>query len=204
VHWSDLQINQWINDALADISNYFPAQREYTLALAIGTRKYGLSSHLVNPRAILKVEYPVDEDPPAYLEYRDIHDTRGLYGDYYAVIGTPPSEIILGPDDWGVGDTVVITYLGDHDYPEEDSDTITLPDKLLELVVLFVRMAALQEQADTETQDPRVTTLIVGSLGLNASRAEREYRTKVAEYQRLLEPGSQTASWKIDAWDRVY
>lgn len=99
---------------------------------------------------------------------------------------------------------VKITYLADHDYPSDDDDTITVPDKLLELVVLFVRMTALQEQENEETQDARTTTLLVGTLGLNANRAAREYRQKAAEYQKAFEPGSQVVSWRSEDRDRIY
>jgi hypothetical protein len=203
VHWSDVKINQWINDAIADISNYFPRQATLSLSLTSGTQEYSLSA-TTNPRAILSVEYPDDQEPPEFLEQRNEHDKRGLSGKYYAVRGVPPATIWLGPNDWTTGDTATVTYLADHSYPSDDSDTITIPDKIIELVVLFVRMVALQEVADEETQDPRTTTLIVGTLGLNANRAEREYRTKITEYQKAIEPGSQVTSWQYDEHDRIY
>jgi hypothetical protein len=62
--WSDLQLNQWINDAIADYSLHFPRLLELKIDCTAGGHSYQLPA---DARAILAVEYPEGQDPPAYL-----------------------------------------------------------------------------------------------------------------------------------------
>jgi hypothetical protein len=68
---------------------------------------------------------------------------------------------------------------------------------------MFVRWASYQELASTESADPDPTNLVLGTLELNAYRAKREYRTKIAEW-KVAEAESATAIWRMDKWDRAY
>ena len=205
VHWSDLQLNQWINDAIADYSVYFPRLLTYELKLVADQYEYSLAG-LTNPWHIVRVEYPVSDDPPSYLTRRRVTDKRGFRGGYYYdVLGTPPATLVIANGDWATNDDCVVTYEADHAYLDEDTDTCTVPELHLELILLFVRMAALQEEAARETQDPRTNTLILGTLGLNAGRAEREYRAKLGEFLRQTGMTAQVAGWAMpDGGDRVY
>jgi hypothetical protein len=128
VHWSDLQLNQWINDAIADYSVYFPRLLTCELKLTAGTYNYSLSG-LTNPRAIVRVEYPKDQDPPEYLTRRSRTDKRGFRGGTcYDVIGSPPATLVLAAGDWATNADCLVTYEADHAYLDEDTDTCTVPD----------------------------------------------------------------------------
>jgi len=61
----------------------------------------------------------------------------------------------------------------------------------------------LLEVRDKETKNPKTNTLIVGTLSLDANRAEREYRAKVNEFLTAWQPGSGMMSWE-DGGGRVY
>ena len=71
------------------------------------------------------------------------------------------------------------------------------------MIVLFVRMAAFQELATTESADPNPESIISGTLELNAFRAERSYRKQLDEFKKS-ESESVKAKWSLDGYDRVY
>lgn len=203
VNWSDLQINQWVIDAIADYSNFFPRTLTKDITLSAGTHEYPFEG-MTGVRSILRIEYPKSQDPKVYLERRDIRSPAGWHGKaVYDVLGDPPAILVLGPGNWATGAKTAVTYLADHDYPDDDADAITVPDLHIELLVLFVRMAALQEAHHKETRNPMTNVLLVGTLSLDASRAEREYRTKIEQFLAAWQPGSGMVSWGDDI-GRVY
>jgi len=202
VYWSDEKVNQWINDAIADYSNHFPYETGYELSLTAAVHKYALTS-LVKPRSILAVEYPVSQDPLKYLTWRDINDSRGFFdGDYYYVVGVPPTHIILGPGSWATAAKAQITYLADHVYPADDATVTTVPDLHLELITLFVVTCAMQDVLSVQSQNPAQNSFTIGTLALNMNRASREYMTKMEEYKATWQEGSKVRKW--DDFDRVY
>ena len=63
VYWSDEKINQWINDAIADYSNYFPYEQIYQVTLTAGTHEYSLSS-MTRTKIDLAGRVPDQSGPP--------------------------------------------------------------------------------------------------------------------------------------------
>lgn len=210
-HWSDLQVNQWINDAIADYSQHFPILTQVNLATVAGQNSYLLSGI----RRILGVEYPLSVAGPAVENRLLLLDhTRPEFlnlAGYYDVDYSPQanSEVIL----WlsgamagcppGLTDDCRCTGQADHSYLDDDSDETTLPERNLELVMLYVRWAAFQELASSESANPDPTSLAMGTLELNASRAQRLYLVALQETKRA-ESESRSVEWKLDRWDRVY
>ena len=96
-----------------------------------------------------------------------------------------------GPERWGS------EYLACHASLDDDGDLCTVPDQNLELLVLFVHWASLQELASTEARNPDPTTLSMSVLDSNATRAERAYRKQV---ELTLRHESLSASI---AWNKV-
>lgn len=200
VTWSNIQINQWINDAIADYAQYFSASElSATINCVADQREYSLSS-LTGIRAITRVEYPAGEDPPNLLVARRNTDPRGFYGgEFYDVLGDPPQTLIIGqePDS---GETIELDYRAEHDYLDDDSDVCTVPDGHLEILIAYVRWAATQERVANETQNPDPTTIIMNTLSLEAFRAERAYRQLLNRYIRHNST-SATIQWSLqDRW----
>ncbi len=63
-HWSDLQINQWINDAIPDYGLSFPRLVRCELEPTPGERAVSLPAGF---RAICRVEFPEGQEPPRLL-----------------------------------------------------------------------------------------------------------------------------------------
>ena len=179
-HWSDLQINQWINDAVADYSIYFPRKRAVSLEMEAGLHVYLLPEDF---RAVLSAAYPGSQDAPQYLQRLSYQETDfwelpARYDILRWDDGSKSSELWLSesPAD---GETLELEILADHASLDDDGDLCTVPDRHLEILVLFVRWASLQELASTEARNPDPTTLSMSVLDSNATRAERAYRKQV-------------------------
>ena len=108
-----------------------------------------------------------------------------------------------GSDGPTTGESIIFYYLGNHASLDDDTDAWTGREASLELVVLFVRWATYQELASEASADPDPTSLSMGTLELNAFRANREYRTKLKQWKEA-ESESATATWRMDRFDRTY
>lgn len=200
--WSDIQINQWINDAIADYSQHFSESTiQQTINCVADQREYSLSSY-TGLTDITRVEYPADEDEPDLLEFRRTTDPRGFYGgEFYDVLGNPPQVLIIAeePDS---GDTIEIDYIADHDYLDDDTDVCTVPDGHLDVLVNHVRWSAAQERLNKELQNPDRTSITLNSLSLEAVRAERIYSNVLKRYIRANSESS-SIQWDLnDRWRR--
>ncbi len=179
-HWSDLQLNQWLNDAIADYGLYFPRTLSLEIDAEAGVRAYDLPSDF---QAALRVEYPAGEEPPNLLQRLPLNEQDFWeLAERYDIVGrndgTTASELWLSdtPHD---GETIRIEYLADHASLDDDGDTTSLPDRHLELLVLFVRWASLQELASSEALNPDPSNLSVSTLDTNVLRAGEAYRLQV-------------------------
>lgn len=203
--WSDEQVNQWINDAIADYSIHFPLVKTLTISCSEDDRQYDLDTDFVD---VLSVEYPTGEDPPEYLERRerthpDFWEVDGFYDVLKHRDFEDPDELLISekPD---AGESIDVIYQAHHTFlDDDDTDEMSVPERHLELIVLFVRMAAFQELATTESADPYTNSIIAGTLELNAFRAERSYRKELDEF-KASESESGKAKWSMDGYDRVY
>jgi hypothetical protein len=184
-HWSDLQINQWINDAIADYSLYFPRLVQAVLEPTAGVRAVPLPA---NFRSAVLVEFPSGQEPPQYLRRRSCQESDFWELPlYYDILrrddGSAADELWLSelPQ---AGQELGLEYLATHASLDDDGDTATLPDRHLELLVLFVNWAGLQELASSEARNPDPSTLAMSTLDSAASHAERAYRKQVELTQR--------------------
>lgn len=193
-HFSDLQINQWINDALADISQRLPRLLETELTTLVGLHAYDLPTGL---RAVVRVEYSAGQDPPALLSRleraaSDFYHSPRFY-DVQKSGSAEASRLWLSADPAGA-ETIWVTYQAEHDSLDDDSDVTSLPERHLELVMLYVRWAAYQELASGESMDPDPTSLALGTLELNAYRAQCLYLTALND-ACLVESESAVIGW---------
>jgi hypothetical protein len=196
--WTDANVLQWIVDAVADYSTVFPQTGlEATIECVASQRAYTLAESLVNPHGITLVEYPAGEDPPVYLSRRGVKDPRGFYGGpYYDVLGSPPVTLVIGEEP-SEGEDIVVTYDGDHDYPVEDDDVLTVRDSHLEALVLFVLWKAAEHVLAGEEADPDTASLLMTQYGAVAAQAERAYRDLMARVQE------QRAESAIVSWSEL-
>ena len=210
-HWSDLQVNQWINDAIADYSLHFPLISQLSLATVAGQNHYPLTGI----RRILGVEYPLSAAGPALENpLRQLEHTCPEFlaqAGYYDVVYSPAagSEVELWLSGVIAGCPAALAAdcrcacQADHSYLDDDSDATSLPERHLELVMLYVRWAAFQELASSESANPDPTSLAMSTLELNAYRAQRLYLAALQEVKHA-ESESRLVCWKLDLYDRIH
>lgn len=194
--FSDLQINQWIHDAIAEISQLFPRTLYAEFALQAGQNVVDLSS-LSGFQAILQVEYPLGQQPPCYLRRAShLSATRFSGRPTYDLDWSLPNgrRLILGLTPQA-GERLGLTYEADHLYPADDQTTLTVPDRHLELIVLFVRMAALQEQLAKLSAQSLPASSLLGVRALNAARAREEYLEALDKARKREGSGAVVVGW---------
>ena len=147
------------------------------------------------------------EDPPEFLKLSDRLLPEFFESDTkYAVepsIDAVTAGLLWISADPSAAEDINIIYQGDHAYLDDDADVVTVIDRHLELIMLYVRWAAFQELATTESSNPDPTSLALSTLELNAYRAQRLYLQSLDKAERL-ESKSASASWSMDKWDRTY
>ena len=124
-------------------------------------------------RRVLSVEYPVGPGAPDrqnLLQPGELNDPGFFAQDgFYAVEYTPDSagEIVLWLSGAPDGADCRLTCHCDHPSLDDDSDVTSLPERHLELVMLYVRWASYQELASAESSNPDPTSLALSTLELN-------------------------------------
>lgn len=202
--WSDGQLNQWINDAIAIYSANFPLRGSAWLHGATGSHEYSLPD---GARTVLSVEYPVGETPARYL-YRLPRTWPGFLSSaqLYDILwkgDDSTADLLVVSDEIATGEHIAVEYTQDHALFADDETDTTVPDRHLELLVLFVRVCAYQERAAKEAANPTRDTLILSTLELNVSRAEREYKARLDQLKAAAAESGR-AQWRMDKNDRVY
>jgi hypothetical protein len=204
--FSNTIIEAWINAALRDLSLHFPLRATYTISTTAGTHKYDLET---NHLAVLSVEYPTGEEPPAYLTRRGYTEAGFWSSDsFYDVIVRASGDDTSPPELWisanpPAGETITLELTQEHTPLSSSTDETTLPDRLVHLVPLFVRWQAWLQISTREGMDPDPAKLLAATHEVNAGRAERAYRAALREAKSSLGE-STTLNWRMDHKDRVY
>ncbi len=199
--WPDTKVNTWINEAIQDYSNYFPTQVEAYINCVTAQRIYSLSAY-TGIMTVLQVEYPNGEEPPRFLLRRP--ETGNFFNlPVYDLRGDPPTELVTGEEPT-TGEKIRIIYNAQHAAVNSDSASLTVPDKHLEAIKLYVVWQAVKELEMNEQMDPDTKTLILNTLGINAYRSERSYNTIIRDYLESSAPGGYSGPWQVDRYDRIY
>ena len=201
--FSDLQVNQWINDALAEVSKALPRLLEIEVEADGTANSFALPAGC---RAIVSVEYPIDQTPPRYLSRLDLRQPGFSEAAVYdwlpsnslseadrLLLGQPPAD----------GDKLRLRYLAAHEWLDGDLDECSLPDEHLELLVLFVRWAAWQALATQEAANPDPGSASRSELEGNVRRAGEAFQEALASSVKAS-ASSRVSAWAALAQGRIY
>lgn len=178
-HFSTNQLSGYLNQALAEISTYFPRRLSYTLSAIPGEHEYALETSV---RAVLACEYPAGQHPPRFLRRLDCsQDDFWQRSDAYDLI-LPRDASSLNPPRLVVsasvraGESLTVHVLANHNPLSAPNDETTLPERYHHLLLLAARLRVWQELASKEGMDPNPMQVWTMSMEINVVRAERQYR----------------------------
>jgi hypothetical protein len=216
--WTAAQLLAWIQNAIADYSIHFPRRMSTSIDATAGARLYNLP---YNVHGIIDVEYlplGTSETPRRFLTRMDWHldeffSTTDVY-DWFTRVesdaGTQPSTIIVNPATAADADTYTVNYFGDHVRPAIGADIISVPDRHLNIVLLYIRWQAILELS---TGVKRASYIAPGGMGggtvaqpyseIDLKRTMESYQSAIA-LAKKAESESATLHWDMDKYGRVY
>jgi hypothetical protein len=219
--FTEAQIEEWINESIEQLSMYFPRRLKEEISTTNDDRKYmlatetGVSHQVVS---VLTVEYPADEDPPVYLQYREYtHPKFWIEDGFYCVVkrfdafmpDDAPAEGYGSPSEIWIstkpktGETIRLECYVEHDALSEHGDILTVLPRHEHLINLFVRWKAWSELATSEGMDPDPVQALTATMEVNVGKAERSYLDALKQAQQA-ESDTGQAHLFMDKWDRIY
>jgi hypothetical protein len=205
--FTQLQVDDWINQAIRDLSIHFPRYEGYTINTTLGDHYYDLESYT---KGIVSVEYPAGQKPPRFLARKSVTDPIfWLKPGFYDFIkpntsddSTPP-QIVLS-DYTPVGANLIhIRLTRDHAPLLDPTDECSVLERHYHLIGLFVRWKAISERSTHESMDPSPLAMRASLMENATQKAENAY---ISALNRALaaETDSSQVSWKMDRFDRAY
>jgi hypothetical protein len=208
--WAQTDIEEWAIAGIRDYSIHFPRVNADIITCATGTQRYDLEGDCLG---IILVEYPRDEDPPAYLtRLPRTHPDFWLHDTYYDVElyntepNTPPSLWISASPTLG---EYIHVYYNAYHYPSANTvpppiAAISVPAHHEHLIEHYVVWQAHVERLNTEIQAPDTTIRLIQQYKLACQSTEAAYRSSLRAAQRSLSAGGWTGPWRVDGHDRIY
>lgn len=204
--WPDSQLDEWCRQAIYEYSLHFPYPRTASWDTSAGVRAYTIYSEAATTiiHAILSVEYPVGDEPPTLLARKREHEADFFGGQYYDLRLDGYSQVlVLGQPPQG-GEAIKITYESEHVYPSQEDSNLTVPDKHIELLRLFVQWKAVSYLELAEAVDISRQVSLLKDLGTNSQRAEQAYRARMRQLLEATAPGAWVAAWTTGTNCRIY
>lgn len=205
-YYTDTILKDYINRGIEDLSKYFPLVKEYSLSTTLNRRIYNLETDFLEA---ISVDYPAGEASSEYLLRRSYtHPDFLSENGYYDIVqshdatSTNPTQITISQEPTN-SQTIKVKYHAMHNSLTTGSDVCTIPAYLIHLIGLFVRWKVWQEIATAEGMDPDQTKLLAATQEVNATRAERQYRSSLKACQDAFVESAQV-HWKMDKHDRFY
>jgi len=157
--WTDAEIQRHIQHAVNDYQKIYPLVGDSTIVAVAdtngNTRRQSLNPLPTGYLWAMRVEYPIDNDPPAYLVFREELIDQGTL---YLPMGEPPA----------VGDSIKVWYAMVHTL---STTTSTLPTEHEEVITLGA--VAYAAQAATRYSAGRLNASAWTPRGLQEFASER-------------------------------
>ena len=207
VSFPDATLNIWIADAILDYSNYIPYTTSITITCT-ATRYYSVT----RMQGVISCEFPVGQLPTHYLQRKSFQSPDFYGGEYYDI--TPVYGLVLGQLP-AAGQQIFLYYNTLHTIPTADGDVLTVADRHLDAIVLFVAWKAVQELEMNEMNEPDTYNnpfvTLVENMRPSSASAEAAYRNAIKDFLAVLSTPTETVTgpWEMDhptggRGDRIY
>lgn len=202
-HWPRTLVFEFAKDAIRAFP--IPRPMQTTLTAAAGEHLYDLP---LDFRQVVSVQYPAGQQPPASLS-RLSHENPAFWQSdslydidrNYADSAGHQVWLSASPAD---GQEILVCYLADHDAEMSEYATISVPDRYLHLLILYVIWRAWLERLGAEQKDPTAHTTLLNELAHAASQAEAAYQAAVGRALAETAESRRTPALRMDGFDRIY
>jgi hypothetical protein len=195
----------WVVEAMLAFPIMRPKQQTFTTLAA--THAITLNTDF---REIVEVEYPVDQDPPAYLTRMNRLDPNFFNDEtHYDIdrnyeIGSGWTLYVsrmLQPDE-----EVYINYLATHetDLADDEIQLITIPDEYENILIAYVVAKGYRERLGVYLQDPTAHTSLIMQMTDMVEKADARYQQLVRRAEEKLAHSRTSPHMQVDTFDRVY
>jgi len=195
----------WIIDAIKELPFYIPSEGELKHDLN-HDHEFTLPAATVS---VVAVEYPIDQDPPAYLVRKSHFEPNFFNSDSYYDVDrhfTSGEGLRL----WtsaalAVDAEVRVSYLARHNttYAAEATET-DIEDQYINLIVLYVVWLAWQERLSVHLQDPTAYTNVIAQVTQAMDLAKQNYLNAVIQAIQEQVHSRYVQGWRNDKYDRIY
>ena len=201
--WPDATVEDWLIDAIREFPILRP--RQSAQKSSAGVHAYDLPADFSE---VISVEYPLDQEPKAYLlrfsHYRQEFWAHDGYFDIERDFHAGKDFELWISNNLASDEDIYVNYMARHDTELVGTSTITVPDRYLNILVLFAVWRAFQERLAAQTKSPTEFNQILGQLSGQVREAEEAYRRALAQALSVQSTLSRTAPQKADRYDRIY
>ena len=201
--WSRSTLITWANEAIRE----FPIPRpQDQIFVYVAAQHY--TTMPTGFREVVWVEYPINQDPPEYLKYKS-HFDPDFWGsdEYYDVdrdYTTGTGYLLWTSKEIQAGESVIVSYLSDHDDNLGELGVLTIPDRYLNILQLYVIWRAWSERLSVQLQTPTAHTSLIQQFRQAVDEAQEAYALAVKEALAELSVSRQTHGHSVDGYDRIY
>lgn len=196
--WADALLQEYVREAVREWSLVRPARRQVSLVGTVGQRDFSLGAEVV-PNGVVSVEWPAGvlvpvgatqpESPRWSWELGAGPSQIWFYEQAFELVENGTGSVVrlrygLPPE--GVGQAVVVTYLGYYAAPQQDGDILEVAQADEVALVWFVCGRAYR-WLDEQRSKRGVAVMGGGSAkgGLAASDYEQRYASVAASRWRM-------------------
>jgi len=205
VVWSQMDVQEHVRSGIREYSKHFPRMLSLNIPAITDMHVYDLPADYFS---MVSVEYPVGEEPPAYL-IRGNSTTSYFWSSNicYDVLlhfsATDMDELTLSAST-DAGKTIRIAYNALHLFDVPSNTTLTIPQEHEEIVIAYAIWMCWRQRLGEFTKDAgsNSNTLLLDQIASNTDRAETAYRRLLRDTSLQHEPSLYPIAWQMDKWDR--
>ncbi len=196
----------WANEAMLNFPILRPMQATITVA-GSASYQHDLPTDF---REIVSVEYPLSQDPTAFLD-RMNHLDPNFYSneEHYDIDRNYVDSagwVLWTSKKVAVASQLKVNYLANHktDCTDSPSSYITVPDEYESILVAYVVCKGYRERLGYYMQDPTAHMPVIAQLTDMVQHAEDHYNQLVAEMMTKYTDSRILPHRQVDKFDRSY
>lgn len=205
--FTDAQIALWTQNAIRDHSINWPLMKRVTIEAGVDEDTYDLAYDVHFIRHVLYVPEG-DFDRQVYLKRTnytadDFSTQVNVYDWVKRSHASEKSTLIVSPPSPSAQDLYYVDYGGDHIVPEADITNLTVADRHLPLLLLYIRWKATEDISTVQNVAiiPRIGTIVNPPMSEEAARMAMNAYFTALKMAKKEESEGVMVRWKMDKWE---